>query len=304
MSIPPVIRAAWVHRSPEDAFAVFSDEIGAWWPLPSHGLFGERSAAVVFRDQKLVEQSADGSEAVWAEVLEWEPPSRLVMTWHPGQDASDASQVEVVFEPEGDGTRVTIEHRGWEVFGDDGSNRRLGYVGPNAWGYVLDHFGDGAEVWSGAADVSGLVSAYDEFFATAESGGFGAAPEGEWNAEQVLAHVALNDAAMLCVNQAIVHRTSTRFENEVCQDPEVLGLWIESAGSMDELITRGRDMARLVTASLQRLAPDQLSTEVACRLLHDGQIMLERDMPWLAVAIETQAGMHIPAHIEQLRNLR
>ena len=53
--IPPVIRAAWVDRPAEEAFQVFTQEIGAWWPLPTHGLFGDRSGSVHFRDGKLIE---------------------------------------------------------------------------------------------------------------------------------------------------------------------------------------------------------------------------------------------------------
>lgn len=39
-------------------------------------------------------------------------------------------------------TRVVIEHRGWEAFGDAGFASRRSYVGPRAWGSVIDHFAD------------------------------------------------------------------------------------------------------------------------------------------------------------------
>lgn len=301
---PPVIRAAWIDRTADDAFRVFTDEIGAWWPLPTHGLFGDRSGCVVFRDGKLVEQAVDGAEVVWGEVSTWDPPTRLVIAWYPGRDATEASEVEVLFEPHNDGTRVVIEHRGWQAFGEDAVNRRRDYVGPNAWGYVLDHYADSAEPHPDSVDVRDLSAAYDEFFAEAERGGFGSSPDGEWNAEQVIAHVALNDAAMLCVCQAMVHGGETRFENEVCQDPDVLANYIEEAGTMAVLIERGRSLSACVLASLQRLSSDQLQHEVHCCLSHDGQPLVDRPMPWAAVAVETQAAMHLPAHIDQLRNLR
>jgi uncharacterized protein YndB with AHSA1/START domain len=302
--IPPVVRAAWVNRSAEDAFDVFTSEIGAWWPLPTHGLFGDKSASVAFRDQRLIERSVDGSEVTWGEVLAWEPSRRLVIAWHPGGDCSQASEVEVVFEPDGDGTRVIIEHRGWEIFGEAATERRLGYVGPNAWGYVLDYFADGAEVRPDAVDVSGLAAAYRAFFAEAEQGGFGTAPDGEWNSEQVVAHVALNDAAMLGVCQALVHQKPARFENQICQDRDVLAAFIDAHGDMPGLIAVGRDMSGLVLASLRRLSPDQRGAEVHCCLTHDGETMMDRPMAWEAIAVSTQAGMHLPAHIDQLRNLR
>ena len=303
-NLPPVIRAAWVNRSAEDAFDIFTLEIGAWWPLPTHGLFGEKSASVGFRDHTLIERSVDGSEATWGSVVTWEPSRRLVIAWHPGGDGSQTSEVEVVFEPDGAGTRVVIEHRGWESFGKAAVERRLGYVGPNAWGYVLDHYADAAEVRPDAVDVSELAAAYETFFAEAAQGGFGPPADGEWNAEQVVAHVALNDAAMLGVNQALVHETSARFENEVCQDPSVLAAFIEARGDMAGLIAAGREVSLLVMASLRRLSPAQLETEVHCCLQHYGETMMDRPMPWQAIAVATQATMHLPAHIDQLRNLR
>ena len=45
----------------------------------------------------------------------WTPPSRLVFGWRQATFAPDqATEVEVLFEPIGDETRVTVEHRGWD----------------------------------------------------------------------------------------------------------------------------------------------------------------------------------------------
>ncbi|MBT8240782.1 MAG: SRPBCC domain-containing protein [Acidimicrobiia bacterium] len=304
MTTAPIVRAAWVNRSQADAFSIFTEEIGAWWPLPTHGLFGTSAGAVHFRGGKLIEQSTDGSESVWAEVQSWDPPNRLVISWHPGHEASDASEVEVLFEDHDGGTRVVIEHRGWEAFGADALRRRTSYVGPNAWGYVLDHFADGAEVGADAIDVAPLMGAYDTFFSEADRGGFGPAPEGEWNAEQVVAHVGLNDSAMIAVSQSLIHRNPSRFDNELCQDPDVLARWIESCGSMDELIARGRALSRQAMSVLQRLDPEQRQTPVDCRFLDGGETAFEQPMPWVSVAAEIQATRHLPGHSDQLRRLR
>lgn len=304
MITAPVVRAAWVGRTQEDTFRIFTDEIGAWWPLPTHGLFGDRAGGVHFRDGALVEQSTDGREEVWGEVLTWNPPDRLVVTWHPGRDQTDASEVEVSFEADGGGTRVVIEHRGWEAFGEDAARRRLSYAGPNAWGYILDHFAGVAEPHPDAVDVSALADAYEAFFTEAEAGSFGPAPSAEWGAEEVVAHVALNDAAMVAVCQAIVHGNTPRFENMECQDAEVLSRAVAEAGGLSALIARGRSASGHVLAAVQRLSPEQLATGVHCRLTHDGKVMLDDVRRWAAIAVDTQAAMHLPAHTEQLRNLR
>jgi len=303
-ALPPVVRAAWVQRSPTEAFRIFTEEIGAWWPLPTHGVFGAQAGTVVFRNGDLIERSIDGTEAVWGEVISWNPPHQIVVAWHPGHDRSEASEVEVFFQPEGSGTCVVIRHGGWETFGSAGEQRRSAYVGPNAWGYVLDHFGDGSEYRREAAETAELTIAYADFFEEAEAGGFGSAPAGEWNADQVVAQVSLNDLAMLGVCQALIHRETVRFENMTCQDLDVLAHWIDDCGSMEELIGRGRQLSSLVVRSLVRLSPEQLDTQVPCRLAHDGQVVLNQPMPWRVVALEIQASKHLPAHTDQLRDLR
>jgi len=303
---PPVLRAALVSCDVEEAFSAFTDRIGAWWPLPTHGVFGERAGGVAFDEGRLVERSVDGDEAVWGEVLVWEPPRRLVVTWHPGRGADDASEVEVRFIPDGDGTRVELEHRGWERFGEDAVRRRRGYVGPGAWGAVLEHFADVAEPSTDGPELDGLRAAYEAFFAEADRGGFGPRPSaGEWDADEVLAHVALNDLAMTAVAHALVHRREgLEFRNVVCQDPAVLAAEVARTPDRAARVARGRALAEVAMAAVGRLDPDQRATTVHCVLHHDGEVVLDERLPWGVVAVEVQAARHLPAHTAQLADLR
>ena len=303
---PPVLRSAHVARPLDETFEVFTRQIGAWWPLPTHGLFGPDAGGLGFEDGHLVERAVDGRTCVWGEVLAWEPPHRVVVSWHPGQEAAAASEIEVRFTAsEAGGTRVELEHRGWERFGDSAMRRRHGYVGPGAWGHVLDHFADVADARPDAIDLSVLAAAYDEFFTEAERGGFGDPPAGQWDAERVVAHVALNDLAMTAVAQALVHgRADLTFTNTTCQEPQVLAGWVDVAGGLPGLVTRGRALAEVSMAASARLDPDQLATEVPCRLFHDGHLVLDAPMPWGRLAVDTQAGVHLAAHTGQLRDLR
>ena len=148
-----------------------------------------------------------------------------MLTWHPGQDADAASEVEVRFTAsDGGGTRVELEHRGWERFGESAMLRRHGYVGPGRVGARARPLRRRSPTharmpWTSAR----WPRAYEAFFAEAERGGFGPPPPGEWDAARVLAHVALNDLAMTAVAHALVHgRTDLSFGNVTCQDPQVL----------------------------------------------------------------------------------
>jgi uncharacterized protein YndB with AHSA1/START domain/uncharacterized protein YciI len=113
--LPPIRRQVIVPGTVETAFTVFTDEIGQWWPLgDAFSVYGE-GTTVAFRDGRVVERGPAGDEALWGTVLDWQPPHRLRMTWHPSSDAATATEVEVSFAAVTDGqTLVTLEHRGWE----------------------------------------------------------------------------------------------------------------------------------------------------------------------------------------------
>ena len=92
-STAPVMRTVTVACSPDHAFAVFTEQIGTWWPVARFSVHGP-AATAAFRDGRLVETGPGGEEAEWGRVLAWEPPHRLRMTWHPGHDAERAGLVE------------------------------------------------------------------------------------------------------------------------------------------------------------------------------------------------------------------
>jgi uncharacterized protein YndB with AHSA1/START domain/uncharacterized protein YciI len=112
--LPPIRRQVVVPAPAPTAFRVFADEIGLWWPIDELSVCGPGSG-VAFRDGRLVERGPAGQEAIWGTVLDWDPPRRLRLTWHPGADPGRAGEVEVTFTPvTAAQTLVTLEHRGWD----------------------------------------------------------------------------------------------------------------------------------------------------------------------------------------------
>ena len=107
-----------VKATPERAFQAFVEEIGAWWrPSP---LFETtpRPGVLSFEPGvggRLIETRAGGKVFEIGRVRALEPPQRLVFSWRQANFPVDLeTEVEVGFEPVGDETRVSIEHRGFD----------------------------------------------------------------------------------------------------------------------------------------------------------------------------------------------
>ena len=133
--IAPVTKTIVVKRSPEEAFRVYTEGIATWWPLETHS--PSRKAETVILEPResgrLYERTRDGEEMDWGEVLVWDPPHRLVHSWHLGR--SVATEVELRFTPQGDGTLVELVHRGWERHGDHAAAVRAQY--DSGWDFVF-----------------------------------------------------------------------------------------------------------------------------------------------------------------------
>ncbi len=108
-----------VKAPPERAFAAFVGEIGAWWR--PNGLFQTTPRApgvLAFEPEeggRLTETLESGKVFEIGRILVWEPPHRLVFSWRQANFPPELmTQVEVRFEPVGDETRVSVEHRGFD----------------------------------------------------------------------------------------------------------------------------------------------------------------------------------------------
>ena len=75
-------------------------------------------------------------------MLAWEPPHRLVLAWNVANAEALPTEVEVRFSAEGEGTRVDLDHRGWEALGEDGVEKRGDY--DTGWDFVLGKYVDRA----------------------------------------------------------------------------------------------------------------------------------------------------------------
>jgi DNA-binding transcriptional ArsR family regulator/uncharacterized protein YndB with AHSA1/START domain len=113
-----------------------------WWPITTHHIAeppGETAVLEPFVGGRWYERAHDGSETDWGTVLAFEPPHRILLTWHMSADwtyepdPERASEIEVTFLPEGRGrTRVVYEHRHLERYGEHADRMRTSIARPNA----------------------------------------------------------------------------------------------------------------------------------------------------------------------------
>jgi uncharacterized glyoxalase superfamily protein PhnB/uncharacterized protein YndB with AHSA1/START domain len=115
-----------VEVSPEDAFAVFTEEIALWWkPLLKNRFRPTRNGRMRFEPGvggRLVEEDIDSPGDVFeiGRVQVWEPGKRLLFDWRlPNYQPHEKTEVEVQFQAKGSGTLVTLEHRGFEALPKD-----------------------------------------------------------------------------------------------------------------------------------------------------------------------------------------
>jgi uncharacterized protein YndB with AHSA1/START domain len=155
MNAPSKIAAAPVRKSivvkaPQArAFEVFTARFASWWPKSHHIGSAEMAEAIIEPRMggRWYERGVDGSECDWGEVLAWEPPSRVVLSWRINAqfklDASLDSAVEVRFIAENAATtRVELEHR---ITAVDAEAIRAAVDSPNGWGGLLEVYGKAAE---------------------------------------------------------------------------------------------------------------------------------------------------------------
>jgi len=133
----------------DQAFTVFTEDIGSWWPSEHH-ILQAPLAAMVFEQEvggHVYDVGTDGSECRWARVLAYEPPTRVVFSWDISlqwqveTDPARTSEIEVRFVPEGEHrTRVELEHRHIDRHGDGWEGLRDAVGSPEGWGAGLQQF--------------------------------------------------------------------------------------------------------------------------------------------------------------------
>lgn len=115
-----VIVSLRIAAPPLRVFEVFTQEISVWWrPHTLFQLTPRGDGELRFEGGeggRLVSALPNGKAFEIGRITAWVPGEKLAFTWRQASFAPDQlTHVEVRFEPAGDETRVTVEHRGWDA---------------------------------------------------------------------------------------------------------------------------------------------------------------------------------------------
>jgi uncharacterized protein YndB with AHSA1/START domain len=148
------VRKALVVNAPREvAWRVFTEQIGAWWPL-AHYKIGKANAVDAVIEPRVggrwYERGEDGSTCDWGSVLGWEPPSRLLLSWDINADwqydPELKTELEIRFIAQGKRvTRVELEHRKLDRYGARRDEMREIFDKSGDWGQLLAQFARLAE---------------------------------------------------------------------------------------------------------------------------------------------------------------
>jgi uncharacterized protein YndB with AHSA1/START domain len=139
-----VTREIMVSAPRARAFEIFVN-MTAWWPLDTHTIGKAPARASIVEPHeggRWYGIDADGDEHGIGRVLAYEPPARLVLSWEISHDfkhdPSVQTEVEVTFdEVSPTSTRVVLEHRNLEAYGEHAQEMRETFTSDGGWNYLL-----------------------------------------------------------------------------------------------------------------------------------------------------------------------
>jgi uncharacterized protein YndB with AHSA1/START domain len=130
----------------EHAFAVFTEQVDAWWPR-AYGLGAAARTDLVLEPGeggRWFERAADGTECDWGRVVVWEPPQHLVLSWQiapgfvPENNLDRASRVDIRFAADGpERTVVTLVHDAFERHGAGWESMRDAVAAEGGWPGIM-----------------------------------------------------------------------------------------------------------------------------------------------------------------------
>jgi hypothetical protein len=129
-------------------------------------------------------------------------------------------------------------------------------------------------------------------------------PDSEWNADQILAHVAIVTAATIATASCVASGTNATYDNRIALDTWTIDRLIVRAGGQAGLRDRIRRHGDcLCELGGPALSEAELGTLVPTLLVSNGTVLVDQLVP-LRELMTGLADVELPTHTKQLLSLR
>jgi hypothetical protein len=126
-----------------------------------------------------------------------------------------------------------------------------------------------------------------------------APPAGEWNADQILAHVALVNAVTITAVCRVASGANATYDNRMALDPWTIDRVISLAGGNAGLQVRIAAQGEALSALAATLGETELDTLLSTLLLSNAEVLVDQPVP-LRDLITGLAEVEIPGHTKQI----
>ena len=124
-------------------------------------------------------------------------------------------------------------------------------------------------------------------------------PPGEWNADQILAHVAIVNATTIAAVSCVASGANTTYDNRMALDTWTIDRVISLAGGNAGLRNRIAAQGEALSALGATLGEAELDTLLPTLLLSNGEVLVDQPVP-LRDLITGLAEVEIPGHTKQI----
>jgi hypothetical protein len=146
-----------------------------------------------------------------------------------------------------------------------------------------------------------LELAYEPFVTVIRRGHFTTPSEG-WTAEQVAAHVAMNNDLIASVAESIVAGGEPNYDNSAAVDVAILASYVQRFEDLDELASDIERSARRLAMAAAALDDTTSAHAVAVRIFDAGIVVRDGPIP-IGEFIKGNASFHLRIHLEQLNSM-
>jgi uncharacterized protein YndB with AHSA1/START domain len=106
-----IVNSVLLQLNAQQAFQLFTSSINDWWPTDRRHTKDPASAIFLLASGRFFERADNGLEVDLGKVATWDEPHRILIDFYIATGSDHPTEVEIRFDPEGTGTRVTVTHR-------------------------------------------------------------------------------------------------------------------------------------------------------------------------------------------------